>query len=270
MILKHILRLLDQRFSKERNPGKLNQIFNLMPDPRDKRDIDYVFTSPLSEKTMPDNYIIPRKFHSPVKNQGSIGSCASHVAADITEMEMAMYKKTFAIPLSERWHYYTVRGEDYYNTYPQDSGQYLRDMCKVLNKEGIAPEMTCSYDTSKYNDHPNFVSYMFAPFWKASSYHRIYSIKDIKKSIALNHPVAFGIAVFESFPKNKDGMIPFPKESERRIGGHAMTMVGYNKDNKTLILKNSWGTRWGNVGYAEIPEDYFKDYGYDYWSIRVK
>jgi hypothetical protein len=37
-------------------------------------------------------------------------------------------------------------------------------------------------------------------------------------------------------------------------GGHAVTIVGYNQDG--FIIKNSWGTGWGDKGYAVISYDY--------------
>lgn len=39
-------------------------------------------------------------------------------------------------------------------------------------------------------------------------------------------------------------------------GGHAVTIVGYNKDG--FIIKNSWGTGWGDAGYGVVSYDYHK------------
>ncbi len=155
------------------------------------------------------------------------------------------------------------------NTLPEDSGAYLRDVCKVLREKGIAPELTWPYDVSKFNDKPPWYADAFARLYRIKSYHRIYSVKDIKKSIALNHPVMVGILVFDSFLKNKDGIITMPNPGETSLGGHALVVTAYNSKNKTLRVKNSWSRRWGNKGYADIPESYFLRYGLDYWSVRV-
>lgn len=35
-------------------------------------------------------------------------------------------------------------------------------------------------------------------------------------------------------------------------GGHAMVVVGYDRTNQYFIVKNSWGTGWGNNGYGYL------------------
>jgi C1A family cysteine protease len=38
-------------------------------------------------------------------------------------------------------------------------------------------------------------------------------------------------------------------------GGHAICVVGYTKD-KRFIVRNSWGTNWGDDGFAYASEAY--------------
>ncbi|MEM8663436.1 MAG: C1 family peptidase, partial [Pseudomonadota bacterium] len=37
------------------------------------------------------------------------------------------------------------------------------------------------------------------------------------------------------------------------VGGHAMLIVGYDLIRQTVLVRNSWGPRWGDGGYATIP-----------------
>jgi C1A family cysteine protease len=50
-------------------------------------------------------------------------------------------------------------------------------------------------------------------------------------------------------------MLPMPDESSS-IGGHAMLLVGYDNDRQVYIVRNSWGTGWGDAGYAYMPFSY--------------
>jgi C1A family cysteine protease len=61
--------------------------------------------------------------------------------------------------------------------------------------------------------------------------------------------------------KNVDitGNIPYPNlesSEEELLGGHAMYLFGYNENNKTFLVRNSWGIDWGNEGSGTIPEKY--------------
>lgn len=49
--------------------------------------------------------------------------------------------------------------------------------------------------------------------------------------------------------------------TDKRKGGHAVTVVGYNK--KGFILRNSWGSNWGDNGYVIFP---YSDFGMQ-WEI---
>ena len=40
-------------------------------------------------------------------------------------------------------------------------------------------------------------------------------------------------------------------------GGHAVCIVGYTPD--YFIVRNSWGTSWGNRGYAYASNKYAED-----------
>ena len=51
----------------------------------------------------------------------------------------------------------------------------------------------------------------------------------------------------------------FYKDSTLAIdGGHAVSIVGYDEDG--FLIKNSWGTRWGQEGYGWISFDYHRLY----------
>jgi C1A family cysteine protease len=92
----------------------------------------------------------------------------------------------------------------------------------------------------------------------------------------------FGFSVYSSIEQaGKTGKIPFPSPHEWFMGGHAVMAVGYDDaleisssspDGPTttgaLLIRNSWGTEWGEDGYGWLPYEYvLRGLAVDWWSL---
>ncbi|GHU26533.1 hypothetical protein FACS1894164_17750 [Spirochaetia bacterium] len=76
----------------------------------------------------------------------------------------------------------------------------------------------------------------------------------VKKSIAEQKPVIFGMKTYRSFKYVFDVYNP-SWQLGMYEGGHGMCVVGYDdtKYGGAFEILNSWGTNWGNGGYTWIP-----------------
>lgn len=80
----------------------------------------------------------------------------------------------------------------------------------------------------------------------------------IKKSIAAGNPVIVAMEILKNFHAFKGDGIYDPRIGNKAAdGGHAMCVVGYDEYRRAFEILNSWGTGWGNNGYAWIKYEDF-------------
>jgi len=206
---------------------------------------------------------------SPVVNQGELGSCtANAIASGLGEYLLNKNKQPW-VALSRLFLYWQERNME--GTVNEDCGASIRDGMKVLNQIGVCPEADWPYDISTFTNPPTDKEIADAAAYKVAEYHRITSLDRLKAALAEGLPVVIGIEVFESFESDEvasNGIIPMPAETEQDMGGHAVLVVGYDDSQSMLIVRNSWGYTWGDLGYFYLPYDYFTKYASDCWTSR--
>lgn len=80
----------------------------------------------------------------------------------------------------------------------------------------------------------------------------------IKGEIAKGNPVIFTLELAKSFMQFRSSGVYHRRLSEpTNAGFHAMVLIGYDDQIQAFHLQNSWGTGWGDVGYADISYDTF-------------
>jgi len=72
----------------------------------------------------------------------------------------------------------------------------------------------------------------------------------LKQAIATYGPIPAAFEVYSDFMNYKSGVYSYT--SGTLEGGHAIFVVGYNDSGKYFIVKNSWGTGWGEDGFFRI------------------
>lgn len=212
-----------------------NYKFDLYPSEYDPRDytVEAVYTSTIK---LPESYDVIADL-PPVRDQGAQSSCSAITAATLKE-----YQERRSLGFEDY-----MSPQFVYNLRDNKSieGMTPRNTMQILQKIGILPEIVYPYGTKKAIGNKLIRE---AANFKIHSYGKLNTIEVTKAAIFANGPAYFGFPVYNP-DKKKFWIQEFP--TQHMIGGHAVTCVGWNKEG--FIIRNSWGTGWGDSGYTLYP-----------------
>ena len=94
----------------------------------------------------------------------------------------------------------------------------------------------------------------------------------LRSVLAAGFACALGVPVCGAVTADPD--IPFPTVFDRICGGQAMVAVGYDdhryirSDRGALVVRNGWGSDWGEQGYGYLPYAYIRErLAMDLWTL---
>ena len=198
-----------------------------------------------------------RESFTAIKDQGSLGACSAFAMVGI--YEYILKKNHQQLDLSESFVYYNVRKADHCEQ--EDCGSSLYSIIVSMGTDGVCLERLCPYSTNP-DMSPSPEAYADAQTRKIVKVLNVKpKVEDIKSAVAQGYPVAISLKIFDSF--NADaGFVQRPSDEdikEGRFGNHAMIVCGYSDDERVFIVRNSWGTKFGDKGYCYIPYSYIAD-----------
>lgn len=246
-----------------------------LPDLPDARDL--LYSAPLKVSLDMPSKVDLRKNCPPVYTQGNLGSCTANALGAAFQFGQTVQHKTTFMP-SRLFLYYNERV--LLNTALSDSGAFIRDGIKCLNKQGICPETEWPYDDNNqpgaiFTQKPPKNCYTDAKPNLILSYQRLLNnLNIVKGCLAEGFPFVFGFTVYESFLASgvrRTGIMPMPAPTEKVKGGHAVLAVGYDEDKQAILVRNSWGDSWGIEGHFWMPYAYISNLNLcdDFWTIRL-
>ena len=199
---------------------------------------------------------------SAIRDQGNCGSCWAFALTGVMESALRIHQNT-AVDLSEQYLVscnvaadnslcggkYSCSGgcEDAQQYHVKTNGQGQTAAGAVLESQFpyTATNATCPAGLS----HPyqatswNFVG----GAWNSSL-----TVDDIKTAIMTYGPVTSTICVGSAFDGYKSGVFSTNECTPQTNQNHMIDLVGWDDSTQTWLLRNSWGTGWGDKGYMHI------------------
>jgi C1A family cysteine protease len=143
-------------------------------------------------------------------------------------------------------------------TFLEEAGTMTKAAMKVARNFGVALETDLPFhiDTTMYTGSEG-TFYTRCAKHRIASYHNLrHDLTAWKHWLAEQGPILVALLVDSSWDNagsNGGKIDTFDANTVR--GGHAVSVVGYRSDGR-FIVRNSWGTTWGDKGFGYVSPGY--------------
>lgn len=224
--------------------------------------------------TLPASVDLSR-YDQKVGDQGQVGSCAAWAIGYGMAGWFANREGHVGAPFAPMYAYSQVDGG-------QDDGSSPAAVLELLRTQGIdtAAHYALKHPQSSFDwSHlPSAAEHASAAANKITGWVMLYNtflppgstaVTAIKQTLASGRPVAMAIGVYGRFldASGHGVLVTSTGNLGRLLGFHEVLVVGYNS--RGVVIENSWGTSWGDHGYATLDWGYVSQHSYEAETIAA-
>jgi hypothetical protein len=242
---------------------------NALPDVFDERDLDYrpmlTMLPSVRDWRPKSKYVLTQEGQS----------CTGHAVAAM--INAVLDKGADPVMVSPYMLYAFARR---YDEFPgtEDAGSSLRGVLKGWYYHGVLPEDSWPKQPTgtepDLDNDPALASEALArplgAFYRVNSYR----LDDMQSAINELYGIVASAAIHDGWTdpvemtndQGKTMMVIQRSPKSEDLGGHAFALVGYNEVG--FLVQNSWGTEWGDGGFATLPYDDWLETAFDAWVVR--
>jgi hypothetical protein len=187
-------------------------------------------------------------FVTPVRDQGACGSCWAFATAAAMESRylISSNRPGLDLNLSEQVLVSCSGAGNCNGGYISYASDYLRNTGLPLEPcyPYLAANGTCATACANWQ----------AAGYRISGWRYVTTstatVSALKTALTTYGPLVTTMVVYSDFYAYNSGV--YSRTATTREGGHAVLLVGYDDTNQCFIVKNSWGTGWGESGFFRI------------------
>ena len=200
----------------------------------------------------------------PVLNQGNCGSCVAYSTIATLEAQYTISSGlSWVHPIFSPQSIFSCGGGGCDRGWqPSSAASFLKrtgatdEACMPTTSSSTGQDVSCSAKCSDAGQR----SVKIASSSTASSMNAV--------KTALNHgPVVTTLTVYEDFEAYTSGV--YKHTTGSALGGHAVSIVGYDDVKSAWLVRNSWGTEWGMDGFIWVSYDDNSGVGDETWSLNI-
>jgi hypothetical protein len=238
---------------------KVKRILNCIPSRETERD--WRFEDAVEAELCAAPAAIPaskdlREAWWKIGDQGSTGSCVGWATAD--SVLRWHFVKTNRLPanevLSPRFIWMASKETDQFvsrpTTFIESEGTSLKAALDIARKFGAVRDSILPFSSGALYPSGANTFYALAAQLRITSYFNLSTtLSNWRTWLATKGPILTRLGVdatWDNATATKGNLDVYQPNTVR--GGHAIALVGYTPDR--FIVRNSWGTSWGDKGFA--------------------
>lgn len=229
------------------------------------------------DRDMPAHLVLER-YLPPVGYQGRQNSCVP--------WSVAYYAYTYGVASHLKWSPLAVESDRYrfspaflYHlcNHGKDTGVSFKAAFDALKTAGCASYADMPYNVDDVASPPSARAKAEAETYRARHVGVLFSnyTADPGKLRTFLHdtgqPFSIGFTLYSDFPLTRvDSDYIYDHNgpaTDPGLGGHAVTVVGYDQDKHAFLIVNSWGRHWGQNGFLWVSEHFIKNYAREGWAV---
>ncbi|MEZ6058347.1 MAG: C1 family peptidase [Planctomycetaceae bacterium] len=201
-----------------------------------------------------------------IGDQGNTGSCVGWAATDsVCRWHFVKSNRiTTTQLLSVRFTWMAAKETDIFTSQPttfiESDGTSLKAALDIARKFGSVSDADLPFASGRLYQGKAKTFYAIASRLKISNYFNLgRNPLEWRRWIAENGPILTRLDCDDNWmnASSSNGGKLDTYDAASAQGGHAVAIVGYTPT--TFIIRNSWGTGWGDKGFAHASLDYAKD-----------
>ena len=254
------------------------RILNCLPSPKQEEDWRYEHAAAAeivaARVSLPSSRDLREDWWA-IADQGQTGSCVGWASADSVcrwhFVKAARLDQKHL--LSPRFIWMAAKETDRFNTRPttfiESEGTSLKTALDVARKFGLVLNRYLAFASGKLYRGEAQTFYALAARRKITAYFNLdRNLSQWRSWLATKGPILTRLdvdATWDDATFTNGNLDDYQADTIR--GGHAVALVGYTPDR--FIVRNSWGTSWGDKGFAYASLSYAQAAFTEAYGIEV-
>jgi C1A family cysteine protease len=201
---------------------------------------------------------------TPVLNQGNCGSCVAYstVATLETQMNIARSAPFLNMRYSADHLFACGGGSCESGWYPSSAASFLQgtgvvdEACMPSTSSATGQDVSCTSKCSDSSSRSQKITSTATP-----------SGPDAVKAALKRGPLETTLDVYADFMVYGSGV--YKHTTGDYMGGHAVSIIGFDDSKRAWLIRNSWGADWGDHGFAWVSYDDQSGVGDETWSFTI-